>query len=78
VLLPVESIIEETWGSSEPVPAEWADFLLMRRMHWSWEQLQQAPMYVRRYCLDFLGMISEHEERETEREQRKAQRASGG
>lgn len=50
----------------------------MRRMHWSWEQLQQTPMYVRLYCLDFISMISEQEERETERERRKADRASRG
>ena len=50
----------------------------MRRMHWSWEQLQQTPMYVRRYCVDFLNMIGEQEERETERERRRAERGSGG
>lgn len=50
----------------------------MRRMHWSWEQLQQTPAYVRRYTLDFLGMIDIHEERETERERRKADRQSRG
>ncbi|MFF7881067.1 hypothetical protein ACH40F_07680 [Streptomyces sp. NPDC020794] len=46
-------------------------------MHWSWEQLQQTPSYVRLYCLDFLGMIATHEEREAEREQRRAQRQAG-
>lgn len=50
----------------------------MRRMHWSWEQLQATPMYVRRYTLDFLGMISEQEEREAERERRKSERQSRG
>lgn len=39
----------------------------MRRMHWSWEQLQQTPAYVRRYCLDFLNAIAEAEERENDR-----------
>ena len=72
----MESLIEGTWGSSEPTPAEWTYFVLMRRMRWSWEQLQQTPAYVRRYCLDFLGMVAEHEEREMERERRKADRAS--
>lgn len=75
--MPVESIIEDTWGG-DSAPAEWADFILMRRMHWSWEQLQQTPAYVRRYTLDFLGMVSKHEEREAEREQRKAERQSRG
>ncbi|NUR65143.1 MAG: hypothetical protein HOQ47_05230 [Streptomyces sp.] len=43
-------------------------------MHWSWEQLQATPMYVRRYTLDFLSMLATHEERESERERRKAER----
>ncbi|MDI5965717.1 hypothetical protein [Streptantibioticus silvisoli] len=46
----------------------------MSRMHWSWDQLQATPLYVRRYVLDFLGIIAEHEERESERERRKAER----
>lgn len=50
----------------------------MRQMRWSWEQLQQTPLYVRRYCVDFLGMINEQEERQMERERRKADRASKG
>lgn len=78
MLLPVESIIEGTWSGNEPAPAEWTDFALMRRMHWSWEELQQTPWYVRRYSLDFLGMIAEQEEREAERERRKVDRASRG
>jgi hypothetical protein len=50
----------------------------MRRMHWSWEQLQQTPAYVRRYCVDFLGMLGEHEKRESERAERRAERQQGG
>jgi hypothetical protein len=78
VLLPAESIIEQTWGGSESPPAEWIDFALMRQMRWSWDQLQQTPLYVRRYCVDFLNMLNTHEEREAERERRKSERASGG
>ncbi|WP_158997228.1 hypothetical protein [Streptomyces aureus] len=47
-------------------------------MHWSWEQLQQTPAYVRRYTLDFLGMIATHEEQEAERERFKAERQARG
>ncbi|MFF4644991.1 hypothetical protein [Streptomyces sp. NPDC001389] len=47
-------------------------------MHWSWEQLQATPMYVRRYCLDTLGMLAEHERQESERAQARADRARGG
>lgn len=43
---------EGTW-SSGPVPGELADFEVMREMHWSWDQLQATPEYVRRYCWDF-------------------------
>jgi hypothetical protein len=68
--MPVESILGRTWGGIEPPPAEWVDFLLMRRMRWSWAQLQEAPMYVRRYCMDFLGLIAEAEEREQEKSKR--------
>ncbi|MFI0914230.1 hypothetical protein [Streptomyces abikoensis] len=75
-MLPVESIIEGTWASEE-TPAEWADFILMRRMHWSWEQLQATPVYVRRYCLDILGMLAEHEQRESERERHRAESQRG-
>lgn len=76
--MPVESIIEGTWGGSGPQPAEWLDFALMRQMRWSWDQLQQTPMYVRRYCVDFLSMVNEHEERQMERDRRKAERESRG
>lgn len=48
----------------------------MKRMHWSWEQLQATPTYVRRYTIDFLGMLAEHEERQSERERRRAERQS--
>lgn len=47
----------------------------MRRMHWSWEQLQATPIYVRRYCLDILGMLSAHEEQEAKRAEARARRA---
>lgn len=45
----------------------------MRRMHWSWDELQATPVYVRRYCLDFLNAVAEAEERENDRA-RSAQR----
>jgi hypothetical protein len=70
----VESILNGTWGKTSPAPPEWVDFLLMRRMHWSWEQLQATPSYVRRYALDFLGLISEAEEAQREKAERKAKR----
>ncbi|WP_189764627.1 hypothetical protein [Streptomyces xanthochromogenes] len=47
-------------------------------MHWSWEQLQATPLYVRRYTLDFLGMISEQEEKESQRARSKAERDARG
>jgi hypothetical protein len=31
----------------------------MLQMHWSWDELQATPMYVRRYCADFLLMRNE-------------------
>jgi hypothetical protein len=50
----------------------------MRGMRWSWEELQQTPAYVRRYCVDFLNMIGTHEERESERAERKSRRQGVG
>ncbi|MFD9564342.1 hypothetical protein [Streptomyces sp. NPDC059994] len=47
-------------------------------MHWSWEQLQATPLYVRRYCLDIIGMIAEQEDREAKRAEAKANRQSRG
>jgi hypothetical protein len=46
----------------------------MKRMGWSWDELQATPWYVRRYALDFLNMAAEHEERQAQRERTKAQR----
>ncbi|RLU81133.1 hypothetical protein CTZ27_33380 [Streptomyces griseocarneus] len=76
MLLPVESILDGTWASGA-APAEWADFLLMYRMRWSWAEVQATPLYVRRYALDFLGLIAEQEERENERARRDTDRRMG-
>lgn len=75
--MPIESIIEGTWASDE-APPEWADFVLMRRMHWSWEQLQATPVYVRRYCLDILGMLGTYEEQQAAKANAKSKRARAG
>jgi len=74
VLLPVESILGGTWGHSEPAPAEWRDFVLMKRMRWSWQQLEATPYYVRRYSMDFLGLIAEAEERERKKTEKKSRK----
>lgn len=70
----MESILNGTWGGSEPPPPQWSDFALMRRMRWSWRELQDTPPYVRRYCIDFLGLISEAEEAARKKADRKAAR----
>lgn len=70
MLLPVESILEGTWGGSEPPPAEYTDFTLMQGMGWSWEQLQQTPEYVQRYCADLMGLTRAAEARAQERANR--------
>ena len=51
--------------------------MLMKRMGWSWEQLQRTPIYVRRYCLDFLNAIAEAEEREQDRANSARRRTQG-
>lgn len=59
------SIVDETWGSGAP-PEEFSAFLLMREMHWSWEQYLKTPAYVRRFCSDFLQLIFEEQNRRSE------------
>lgn len=44
-------------GDDGDLPAEFADFCLMRGMRWSWEQLRATPPYVKQYCRDFLGIV---------------------
>ena len=67
----MESILGGTWGNSEPPPDEWADFLVMKRMRWSWDELQATPLYVRRYCMDFLGLIADAEEKDRKKKAKK-------
>jgi hypothetical protein len=67
-------VYEGTW-SSGPVPAELEDFELMREMHWSWAELQAAPVYVRRFCWDFTLARRGAENAAAEREKG---RAGGG
>jgi hypothetical protein len=45
----------------------------MKRMHWSWEELQATPVYVQRYSLDFLRLIGEAEEASRKKAERKAE-----
>ena len=62
VLFPVMCVLDGTWaadpelGDQAALPEEWTDFALMQGMSWSWEQLQTAPLHVRRYCVDFLNL----------------------
>jgi hypothetical protein len=68
----VQSILNGTWGNSQPAPPQWNDFLLMKQMRWSWEELQQTPMYVRGFCHDFLGEIADAEEAARKKSERRA------
>jgi hypothetical protein len=43
-------------------------------MGWSWEDVQAAPPYVKRYCMDFLNIKA----RVTASERERAARAQGG
>ena len=46
----------------------------MRYMHWSWDQLQATPEYVRRYCLDMSQMRTKAEHDAQEKANREAAR----
>ena len=50
---------------------EWGHFLLMKKMRWSWAELCETPLYIRRFTMDFLGLISEAEEREQKKAKKK-------
>jgi hypothetical protein len=53
VLSVAESVYEGTW-SSGPIPDELRDFELMRAMGWTWAELEDTPVYVRRFTWDLL------------------------
>jgi hypothetical protein len=44
----------------------------MRQMHWSWEQLQATPTYVRRYSWDLLQARATAEREANERARNEA------
>jgi hypothetical protein len=44
----------------------------MREMRWSWDDFQNAPLYVRRYCWDLMNIRRRVEGERAER------RSSGG
>jgi hypothetical protein len=48
--------------------------MLMERMRWSWDDLQNTPAYVRRYCVDFLGIRARVQAEAAERRQRQSGR----
>jgi len=76
-MLPVESIIDGTWGGSKPPPKEFFDFTLMKNMRWSWEDLSNTPSYVQRYCWDIIQRQLEHEHDEADKQRRANQQARG-
>jgi hypothetical protein len=47
---------------------------LMREMHWSWSDLQDAPAYVVRYCTDLMNVRREAEAEQAEKQRREAER----
>lgn len=69
----MESILNETWGRGEPAPPQWVDYCLMKQMRWSWRQLQETPVYVRRFCIDFLSLTAEAEDAAQRKAERQAE-----
>lgn len=65
MLVVAESIYDGTWSSGPP-PQELRDFELCHAMHWSWQELQETPLYVQRAFWDLLQA-----RRNAEREQAK-------
>lgn len=56
----MESIVGGTWGG-EGAPEEWVDYCLMKAMGWTFDQLQDVPLYVRGYCIDFMNIEAQAE-----------------
>ncbi|MFD0405622.1 hypothetical protein [Kitasatospora sp. NPDC127116] len=71
MLWPAESIYDGTWSSGPP-PDEVVDFEVMREMGWSWQELQGAPWYVRRYTWDLLLIRRQAEQQAQERGTRRS------
>lgn len=71
--LAIQSVYDGTWGGST-VPQEIVDFEIMREMHWSWKQLQETPVYVRRFTWD---CIQARREAEQEAERRNSNSREG-
>lgn len=61
-----ESFYDGTWGSGD-LPLEIIDFEVMREMRWSWQDLQDTPLYVRHYVADLMAIRREAENREIEK-----------
>jgi hypothetical protein len=57
VLIDVQSLLST--GGSTSAPEEWIDFQIMKRMNWTWNELEACPAYVRNYVIDFLQMEDE-------------------
>lgn len=52
-----------------PMPAEWHDWQLIKATGWTWQQLLDAPMYVRAAFTGFLYLEHAAERRTTEEAQ---------
>lgn len=74
VLWPAESVYEGTWSSGPP-PEELSDFEVMLETGWTWQELQDTPLYVRRYVWDLLLIRRQAEKDAQERTNRRS--ASG-
>lgn len=73
VLWPAESVYDGTWSSGPP-PEELTDFEVMREMGWTWQELQDTPLYVRRYVWDLILTRRQAEHDAQERANRRADR----
>lgn len=60
VLAPAEGIYSGNWQSGT-IPPEVQDYELMREMGWSWADLDNTPLYVRRFCWDLSQIRRQNE-----------------
>lgn len=76
MLVVADSVFDGTWASGQ-LPEELRDYLLMKYMRWSWEQLEATPLYVRRFTWDLMQaeITAQNDEMSSARRKQEAARA---
>jgi hypothetical protein len=77
VLLPIESIYDGTWGGG-PVPEELPVAEIILETHWSWDDYDRCPPYIRQLIWDVIQIRRRKDNETRERQHREAEQAKRG